>query len=102
MARNINSDSLISQMNAGASDEHRGGYTKATHSFALYVSSDGENFTLLSEGYVNNRTKNSVVKTFVESLESGADGEVLLLGGTLKVVVRSMRERKAIDLAAFA
>lgn len=99
MARNINSDSLISQLNAG--DNQRGSFAKASHSYALYISNDKKNFTLLEDGYVNARTKNSVVKTFVESLEAGADGETLLLGGKLKLVVRSMREKKSIDLSSF-
>lgn len=102
MARNINSDSLISQLNAGDNNSNRGGFAKASHSYSMYISNDGENFTLLEDGYVNSRTKNSVLKAFVESLENGTDGETLLLGGKLKIVVRTMREKKDIDLSSFA
>lgn len=101
MARNINSDSIISQLNS-AGESNRSNFTKASHSFAMYISADGENFTLLSDGFINARTKNSVLKAFAESLDADADGETILLGGKLKIVVRTMREKKSIDLSSFA
>ena len=102
MARNINSDSIISQLNSAGESNSNRGFAKASHSFAMYLSSDGENWTLLSDGFINSRTKNGVLKAFAESLDADADGETILLGGKLKIVVRTMREKKSIDLSSFA
>lgn len=77
-------------------------FTEASHSFAIYVSADKKEFTLLSEGFLNSKTKNSVVKSFAESLPLGEDGELLMNGGLLKLVVRTMREKKQIDFSSFA